>query len=172
MNTCLRLITVAALMILPGPAFAQADAHHPDAAGGAAAATPAPAPMTGNMPAQCAAMMPMMQQMMQMMTMMQGQGEMMQGMPMGAAGMSDATRAYMNAMSMMDAPMMQGAQASNPDVAFVKAMIPHHQGAIEMAKAVLQYGKDETVKEWANQIIKAQEAEIARMQAWLNEHGQ
>lgn len=182
MKTYLRLFAAAAFMVLPAVAFAQTDAHHPDT-GGAAAAVPAPAPgapapMTGDLPAQCAAMMPMMQQMMQMMTMMEGQagmqtqGGMMQGMPMGAAGMSDATKGYMSAMSMMDAPMMAGVQAGDPDVAFVRAMIPHHQGAIEMAKVVLQYGKDDKVKEWANQIIKAQETEIVAMQDWLKQHGQ
>jgi hypothetical protein len=173
MKTHLRLIVAAALMILPGAVLAQADEHHP-AEGGAAAVAPAPvpAPMTGGMPEQCMAMMPMMQQMMQMMTMMQGQGGMMQGMPMAAAGMSDATQAYMNAMRMMDGPMMQGAQIADPDVAFVRSMIPHHQGAIDMARAVLKYGEDERVKEWANQIIMAQEAEIAAMQDWLKQRGQ
>jgi len=167
MKTHLRLIVAAALLILPGAALAQTDEHHP-AEGGAAAATPAPTAL----PAQCAAMMPMMQQMMGMMAMMQGQGGMMPGMPMAAAGMSDASKAYMDAMRMMDGPMMQGAQLGDPDVAFVRAMIPHHQGAIDMAQAVLKYGKDDRVKEWANQIIKAQEAEIAAMQDWLKQHGQ
>jgi uncharacterized protein (DUF305 family) len=178
MNTSLRLIAAAALMITPSLAFAQADAHHPDS--GVKAAPPAaasPAPMTGDQPAN---MMQMMQQMMpmmqQMMAMMQGgmpqagtQSGGMQNMPMAGA-MSDASKAYMGAMAMMNAPMMMGAQSSDPDVAFAKAMIAHHQGAIAMAKAVLQYGKDEKVKAWANQIIKAQEAEIAEMQAWLKDH--
>jgi uncharacterized protein (DUF305 family) len=168
MKTLARTFAAAAFAILPVAAFAQADDHHPADAGAAAA----PAPAAAGLPAQCAAMMPMMQQMMQMMSMMQGQGGMTQGMPMGAGMMSDATKAYMTAMSMMDGPMMMGAQASDPDIAFVKAMIPHHQGAIDMAKAVLQYGKDDKVKQWAAEIITAQEAEIARMQAWLKEHGQ
>jgi uncharacterized protein (DUF305 family) len=159
MKTHLRSIAAAVFMILPGVAFAQTEAPQ----SGADAPT-VPAPMAGGLPEQCMAMMPMMQQMMQMM--MQG------GMPMGGAGMSDASQAYMNAMRMMDGPMMQGAQAADPDVAFVQAMIPHHQGAIAMARAVLEYGKDDRVKEWANQIIAAQEAEIAAMQDWLKEHGQ
>jgi uncharacterized protein (DUF305 family) len=41
-----------------------------------------------------------------------------------------------------------------------------------MAKAALQVGKDEQVKKWANQIIKAQEAEISEMQEWLKQHPQ
>ncbi len=55
---------------------------------------------------------------------------------------SDATQAYLAAMDKMHGPMMEGARASNPDVAFVRGMIPHHQGAIDMARIVLQYGKD------------------------------
>ncbi len=176
MKAYLRLITTAALMILPIGALAQTDAHHPEpGAPSAAPATPAPA---GNLPEQCTKMMPMMQQMMPMMQQMMQmmQGGMMQGMPAGGAGMpmamSEAGKAYLDAMRKMDAPMMAAAEASDPDVAFVRAMIPHHQGAIDMARAVLQYGKDERVKKWANQIIEAQEAEIAEEQEWLKQRGQ
>lgn len=168
MNPFLRLVAAASLMILPGIAFSQTDEHHPDADKSTApSASPSPATMPAGLPEQCMAMMPMMQQMMQMM-----QGGMMPGMPADGAGMSDASRAYMGAMRMMDGPMMQGAQIADPDVAFVSAMIPHHQGAIEMARAVLKYGRDERVKEWANQIIRAQEAEIVAMQDWLKQHPQ
>ncbi len=161
MKTHLRLIAAGALIILPGTALSQTAEHHPDAS---PSATPAPAPMTGGLPEQCMAMMPMMQQMMGMM-----QGGMMGG---NMVGMSDASKAYMDAMRKMDGPMMTALQAGDPDIAFVRAMISHHQGAIDMAKAALAHGKDEQVKAWANQIIKAQEAESAEMQAWLNEHPQ
>ncbi len=154
MRIHVRMIFFAALMVLPGTALAQTDQHHVEST-------------TGPLPQQCADMMPMMQQMMQMM-----QGGMGQGMPMSPEGMSEAGKAYMEAMKKMDMPMMQAAQASDPDVAFVRGMIPHHQGAIDMARAVLQYGKDERVKTWANQIIKAQEAEIAQMQEWLKQRPQ
>ena len=171
MKPHLRLIAAAALMILPGAAFSQTEEHHPDAGATAApSATPSPSPMTGGLPEQCMAMMPMMQQMMAMM-----QGGMMGGNIGGMSmpdGMSEASKAYMEAMRKMDGPMMTAFQTSDPDVAFVRTMIPHHQGAIDMAKAVLAHGKDEQVKAWANQIIQSQEAEIAEMQAWLNEHPQ
>src|SRR4051794_9022008 len=54
----------------------------------------------------------------------------------------------------------------NTDIDFMKAMIPHHQGAIDMARAELAFGKDPEVKKLAESIIKAQETEIAQMQDW------
>ncbi len=59
------------------------------------------------------------------------------------------------------------AYTGDADVDFVKGMIPHHQGAVEMAKVVLQYGKDPKLKQLARDIIRAQDKEIAFMQRWL-----
>ena len=131
--------------------------------------------MQGMMPEQCQAMMQAMapECMSAMHQMMQG--GMMQGM-MGAPNegaapahesLPEFTRAYVESMNEMHGPMMDGVMADDPDVAFVRGMIPHHQGAIDMARIVQQYGDDPQTRAWADQIIAAQEAEIAEMQAWL-----
>ena len=57
------------------------------------------------------------------------------------------------------------------DVDFMRTMVPHHQGAVEMAKIVVENGKDPEVRKLAEEIIKAQEAEIAIMEAWLQKNG-
>jgi hypothetical protein len=60
--------------------------------------------------------------------------------------------------------------SGNADVDFVKGMIPHHAGAIDMAKIVLAFGKDPEVKKLAEAIVKAQESEISSMQDWLGKN--
>jgi hypothetical protein len=162
-----RLVsTMAILLAATGIAVAQADSHHPAAPAAAEIdAMPPPPPDLNAMMQGCMTMMQGMQGMMRGMQGMPMQEGMRQLMPMQDT--SDAAMAYMAAMAKMDAPMMQAMREADPDVAFVRAMIPHHQGAIDMARVVLQYGKDATVRVWANQIIAAQEKEIAEMQEWL-----
>ncbi len=87
----------------------------------------------------------------------------------GKAEAAPAARAFEAAMNKMHADMTQP-YTGNADIDFMKGMVPHHQGAIDMAKVVLQYGKDPEVKKLAEQVIKAQEAEIAFMAAWLKKN--
>jgi uncharacterized protein (DUF305 family) len=58
-----------------------------------------------------------------------------------------------------------------PDRDFVLGMIAHHQGAIDMAKVELEYGKDTEIRKLAEGIIAAQEAEIRQMKDWLQKNG-
>ena len=75
--------------------------------------------------------------------------------------------AYMDIMNKMHQAMSAGVQAKNADVGFAKGMIPHHEGAIAMAKVQLQYGKDAEMKALAQKIVDTQQSEIKYMQAWL-----
>ena len=86
---------------------------------------------------------------------------------MGAQGPS--TDGYKAAMDKMHTDMMIE-YSGNADVDFVRGMIPHHQGAIDMAKVELANGKDPEIRKLAEGVIAAQEAEIAKMQDWLAAH--
>jgi uncharacterized protein (DUF305 family) len=91
-------------------------------------------------------------------------------MPMAMDPQMDQAHAdLMAGMDAMNRDMMTGAKAEDIDVAFVCGMIPHHQGAISMAKAELAHGDDEWARAMAQKVIDAQEAEIAEMLAWLEE---
>jgi hypothetical protein len=87
----------------------------------------------------------------------------------GTAG--PATAAYEATMATMHGPMMEGMRHSDPDVAFMLGMIPHHQGAVDMSRVQLQYGADAEAKAFAEHLIVDQEAEIKQMQEWLQRRG-
>lgn len=79
------------------------------------------------------------------------------------ANMPPATQDYIQSMWRTSQPMMAAMMIENPDLAFLCSMIPHHQGAIEMSRAVLKHGKDPEAKKMAERIIKDQEKEIAEL---------
>lgn len=78
---------------------------------------------------------------------------------------------YASAMKSMHENMSM-APTGDADVDFMRGMTPHHQGAIDMAKIVLTHGKDPQVKKLAEDVIQAQESEIAFMRGWLSKRGQ
>lgn len=86
-------------------------------------------------------------------------------------GMDEDQTAFMQGMMQTHDPMMQGMMAEDTDIAFACAMIPHHQGAINMAEVELQYGDSDEMKEMAQMIIEAQQSEIEQLTQWIEEQG-
>ncbi|MGF6374133.1 uncharacterized protein (DUF305 family) [Paraburkholderia sp. RAU6.4a] len=98
----------------------------------------------------------------------------MPGMDMPDSAHTDAgasTQAFKAADERMMHEMSAPEYTGDADRDFVAHMIPHHQGAIEMAQAELKYGKDPEIKRLARNIIKAQHDEIAFMRRWQEKRG-
>lgn len=64
------------------------------------------------------------------------------GMAMGKGGMCCAEPGMAKMMGKMDGAMKSVPMTGDPDIDFAAMMIPHHEGAVEMAKAYLAKGKD------------------------------
>jgi uncharacterized protein (DUF305 family) len=75
-----------------------------------------------------------------------------------------------DAMAVMDAGMRQAPMNGVAEHDFVTMMMPHHQGAVDMAKAVLLSTQDPEIRNLALGIIAEQQNEIKVMQAWLQRH--
>jgi uncharacterized protein (DUF305 family) len=73
-------------------------------------------------------------------------------------------------MQRMDREMLTAPMNGNVDHDFATMMIPHHQGAIEMAEAELSYGKDPAMRRLAQEILVDQQSEIDAMIRWLNKN--
>jgi len=94
----------------------------------------------------------------------------MKGMTMTAKpAASPADNAFAASMKTMMTGM-HVKPTGKPDEDFVLMMIPHHQGAVDMAKVELQYGTDPELRQLATDIVAAQEKEIAQMKAWLEKN--
>jgi uncharacterized protein (DUF305 family) len=102
----------------------------------------------------------------------------MPGMTHGMPGMAQATPAataapstgaYQAAMEKMHRDM-DIPYSGNADRDFVAGMIPHHQGAIDMARVELQHGHDPQLRKLARDVIAAQQKEIAFMRSWQARH--
>ena len=73
-------------------------------------------------------------------------------------------------MEHMHHGMAAASPSGDPDRDFVRMMVPHHQGAVDMSKALLLYGKDRELQQLAKSIIAEQQNEIQLMTLWLARH--
>lgn len=92
------------------------------------------------------------------------QGAMPMGEPRGDQSVASLA---MNAVNERMHREMALEYTGNVDADFVRNMIAHHQGAVDMAKIEAAFGKDPKIRELAQNVIKAQEEEIAMMKSWL-----
>lgn len=81
-----------------------------------------------------------------------------------------ADKSMQDGMTKMQDAMQKAPMNGNPDHDFASMMIPHHQGAIDMAETELKYGKDPTMRALARSIVAAQKKEIAEMRRWMAHH--
>ena len=83
---------------------------------------------------------------------------------------SPATRSFREVDARMHRDMAIR-YTNDVDLDFVRGMIPHHEGAIAMARVALEHSKDPEIRRLAEDIIAAQDKEIAQMQAFLKQRG-
>lgn len=107
----------------------------------------------------------------QMMQNMQGMHGQMQSQMQGMmAQLTETQKGLHEAMMKMNPAMMQGMMAKDADVAWVCAMIPHHQAAIDMARAGLKGADNAESKKLAEENIKENEKSMAELKEWVQKH--
>ena len=74
------------------------------------------------------------------------------------------------AMKQIDDGMISAPMKGDADHDFTSMMIAHHQGAIDMPKVELQFGKDPVLRRLAQEILVDQQSEIDAMQLWLKKN--
>lgn len=87
-----------------------------------------------------------------------------------APTMQGADQEMKSGMEKMNQGMTQAPMTGDADRDFVAMMIPHHQGAIDMAQTELKHGKDPALRRLATEIVTAQKKEIAMMKRWQAQH--
>jgi uncharacterized protein (DUF305 family) len=97
----------------------------------------------------------------------QGSDAMQMGKPRGDQSVASIALNAINERMHRD---MATEYTGNVDLDFVRGMIAHHQGAIDMAKIAVAFGQDQKIRDLAQNVIKAQEGEITMMKLWLAEN--
>lgn len=99
-------------------------------------------------------------------------GMQMQGtQPMNMDKMSAAQKEFHAAMQKMNNDMMQGMMDSDPGMSWMKQMIAHHQGAVDMSDIVLKHTKDADVIKEARKTKEQNEKDLKELQAKLKKEG-
>ena len=95
-----------------------------------------------------------------------------QGLPSSQKDRTEGTAGLEmeQAMEKMHTAMASIKPSGDDDADFVRFMLPHHQAALDMAKAELTHGKDPQMRRLAQEIVTDQQSEIELMQFWLKRH--